>query len=181
MRAGGPPARGAVMALARKSGSAEPMREHTAEETTPETREPIVLRAVRPGDLPYLRDSWLRSNAGSAQARDERPYYRLHKARINRILSVPGVVVRVACSAADADAIVGWAVVTPEPVLHYVYVRREAQRLGVARRLLAGLESMPVHYTHKPANRGHTPIPDGWMYRSYLDSGWSWNMEAGHG
>lgn len=63
-------------------------------------------------------------------------------ARVRGILARPDSVLRVACLPDDPDAILGWAVITADqpPKLHFVYVRKEARKNGIARMLLAGVD-----------------------------------------
>jgi len=63
-------------------------------------------------------------------------------ARVRAILARPDSVLRVACLPDDSDAILGWSVISgDEPhTLHYVYVRKDARKQGIARLLLAGVD-----------------------------------------
>ena len=139
----------------------------------------FAVRASGPDDLPFVRDSWLTSNAHSPQARGERGYYRRHKVRLNAILQDPGTTVLVACASDAPGAIVGWAV-TAHRLVHYVYIRREAQRLGLARLLLGNMAYEPATYTHRlsmrPAVADMVPVPATWDFDCYLSRSWWWNQ-----
>ncbi len=96
---------------------------------------PVAIRLGRLSDLPYVVDTWVKRG----HERGER--LRAATARVRAILARPDSVLRVASLPDDTDAILGWAVITSaEPhELHYVYVRKEARKQGIARVLLAGV------------------------------------------
>lgn len=97
---------------------------------------PVAIRLGKPSDLPYVVDTWTKRGA----ARDER--LGAATARVRAILARPDSVLRVACLPDDTDAILGWAALSANeaPTLHYVYVRKDARKQGIARLLLAGVD-----------------------------------------
>lgn len=131
---------------------------------------PILVRPSEHGDENYIRSSWLRSNESSPVARTfgRKAYYSGHHQLVCRLLARHPV--RVACSVDAPDTIVGWACVEPPSVVHYVFVREEFRRYGVARRLLADLPER-VTYTHRTDVCKALPIPAAWffnMYRAFI-------------
>lgn len=98
---------------------------------------PVAIRFGRPSDLPYVADTWAK--------RGRQPSERLGAAtaRVRAILARSDTVLRIACLPDDSDAILGWAVVSSDdpPACVYVYVRKDARKQGLARLLLAGVES----------------------------------------
>jgi GNAT superfamily N-acetyltransferase len=96
---------------------------------------PVAIRLGRPSDLAFVVDSWVKRG----HERGER--LREATARVRALLARHDSVLRVACLPDDSDAILGWAVITAKPPhkLHYVYVRKEARKQGIARTLLAGV------------------------------------------
>ena len=138
------------------------------------------LCIIRPGkvlDLPYITESWIRSNSRTDSARDAiKVYYEEARLYISKILDCYSdiVKIKIACLPDDEDAILGWAVyeVDPDPeysgIIHYVYVRNEARRNGIAKELLSEVLGQPdITFTHKPALHGFK-IPDTWAYNPYL-------------
>ena len=106
---------------------------------------PVAIRLGRPSDLPFVVDTWVKRGQ-----RGER--LSAATARVRAILARPDSVLRVACLPDDSDAILGWAVISAdEPhTLHYVYVRKDARKQGIARLLLAGVD-LPCP-TEKPGD-----------------------------
>jgi ribosomal protein S18 acetylase RimI-like enzyme len=128
----------------------------------------FLLREGRPTDHPLVLDSWLGGDKYSPAGRDFGPLYmREHKATARAVIARAQL--RVAHVPDDEDAIMGWAVVLPEPtdrrVVYYVYTKRDARRLGIAKALLTDfLDGGPVTFTHRPVVHGTLPIPPGWIY-----------------
>lgn len=90
----------------------------------------FLLRPGRPSDLPFVVDSWVK--------RGGLPNERLGAAtaRVRGILASPDSILRVAHVPDDDDAILGWACLGAEGP-HYVYVRKDARRQGIATALLS--------------------------------------------
>lgn len=128
---------------------------------------PILIRPGDSGDTNYVRSSWLRSHADSALARclGRSAYMTGHHDVIDALLE--RATLRVACSVTHRATIVGWACVEPADVVHYVFVREEFRRYGVARRLLADVTGERVTYSHRTDVCKQLPIPEGWHYDFY--------------
>src|SRR5678815_1999534 len=90
---------------------------------------PILLRDVEPGDVNYVRATWLRSGADSDFARVLGAAYWDrhvgHHAVIDALIRRARVVV--ACSVTHHATIVGWACIEPG-IVHYVHVREEFRK-----------------------------------------------------
>lgn len=97
---------------------------------------PVSIRFGRASDLPYVCDTWVKRG----HERNER--LGAATSRVRALLARPESVLRVACLPDDSDAILGWAALSADepPTLHYVYVRKDARKQGIARLLLAGVE-----------------------------------------
>lgn len=99
----------------------------------------VTIRAGTPHDHNYVIQSWVRANQGTAAAKScHRVYYSEHHATVAALLRRPTVHLTVACLPDDPDALMGWAVTEPDTI-HYVLVRAEARRQGIARQLLSVL------------------------------------------
>jgi GNAT superfamily N-acetyltransferase len=124
---------------------------------------PFKIQTFQSDHHSFVVDSWLRSLRDACYRDvDADIFYPEVRVRVHSLLKRPGVSVRVAVKDDDPDTYVGWAAVEGD-VLHYVYVKQEARRLGVAKTLLGGLE---LHrYSHKP--RFVTP-PRDWTYNPFL-------------
>lgn len=125
---------------------------------------PVTLRPALPTDRGFVVDSWLRSYAGSPMAElAGRAYWTGHKRVVERILA-EGAPVHVACSIDDPGTLFGWA--CKGDALHYVYVKREFRRFGLARSLLRGMTGAVV-YSHRTTLCSSLPIPAAWSYDPY--------------
>jgi hypothetical protein len=135
----------------------------TAVATVPE-HFPFAMRPASEGDAPFIVDSWMLSYRPSAVARDAGgAYIRGQKAKIRRLLSRANILV--ACLPEDPETILGWSA-TEATVVHFVYVKREFRRLGIASSLLSPFLGEATTYTHR------TPcvssfIPSHWNYDPY--------------
>jgi GNAT superfamily N-acetyltransferase len=129
------------------------------------------MRAGRPSDVPFIESSWRNSASHSSEPAARKPgFHGAVNARAREIAARADTRVRVACVPGDEDAILGWAVVEPA-LVHYVYVRRDARRQGIARALLADLidpgTTPIVAYTSLPLYRG-LKLPPHWSYNENL-------------
>jgi GNAT superfamily N-acetyltransferase len=137
---------------------------------------PAPIFSIRPAvaeDLPFIRGSWLESNKHTRISSQAAVVYGGEEPqRIRAVLARDGIQVRVACVPDTPNAIMGWAVLEPHPkyLIHYVYVRRDARLLGIAKTLVhdapkhAEFVSMP-----KFPLRGEVSItlPSTWRYNFY--------------
>ena len=101
------------------------------------------------GDFEFILKSWLRAHChGSKEAQlAGRHYWTHHREIAMRILARAAVLV--ATWAKDPSVVAGFAV-TEAGRVHFVYVRKSFWRMGIARRLLAGMLSQEgVVYTHR--------------------------------
>lgn len=105
----------------------------------------IIVRDARPADLNFVRSSWLDSYSQSAlgHAMGATLYYERWEPRISHILQRARTLI--ACLATDEDVILGYLVYEDhdEPIAHYIYVKRDLRRGGVATELLRGLARHP--------------------------------------
>ena len=140
----------------------------------------FLLRAGHAGDHPFVVDSWVKSYQSYALSRDcehcnnagriyrGNRFLRGHKRLIRDILARSGTALLVACHPDDPEPILGWAC-SENGVLHYVFVKKDVRRVGVASALLAPFGAGTV-YTH----RCNLTPPVDWVYdhhRAYFDFG----------
>lgn len=125
------------------------------------------IQPATPGDLNFIRSSWLRSFAGSHLARHAGPaYWPGHTLVRDRLLEeCPPIVARMQD---EPTSICGWACFGPD-VVHYVFVRQRWQRLGIASMLLEPFADRErVFYTHKTRDLGMVKMPEAWIYNPYM-------------
>lgn len=97
---------------------------------------PIAIRALRPGDLPLVLDSWVRTSRSSAPWAPTRT----HDCALGRHLEglTSRAAVWVAANREDEDRILGWLCGDPRGgLLHWVWVREPWRRAGIASALVA--------------------------------------------
>ena len=115
-------------------------------------REPLAMVSYRVGkaaDRAYVARTWVRAYAHTDWGRDTgRVYAAEHPLVVASILE-RGAELRVAHVIDDEDAILGFAV-TEGRCIHYVYVRVETRRLGIARTLVNPTAPMPSFKTLPP-------------------------------
>lgn len=129
-----------------------------------------VLRPAEESDRNFILGSWINANRNTTpRALDSDVYNRGHNKLCNALLD------RCACLIAafpeDHSYILGWAV-TSSSAVHYVWVRKEMRRQGIAKDLLKPYLGKDTLYTHLPV-RGDIvsnglQVPKGWRYDPYL-------------
>ena len=134
-------------------------------------REPLAMVSYRVGkaaDRAYVARTWVRAYAHTDWGRDTgRVYAAEHPLVVASILE-RGAELRVAHVIDDEDAILGFAV-TEGRCIHYVYVRVETRRLGIARTLLGyrlAESSEVLEFSHRPQALG-LKLPPRWTYNPY--------------
>lgn len=122
-----------------------------------------------PCEVNYVRASWMRSaKFGCMGARlgcDWQGYARLR----DSLLRQHGAVV--ACSEDNPSSVVGWACLEGErvPVVHYVFVRQEFRRYGVARMMLGDdvVRAPRVYFTAMTDDSAAIRLPESWQWSAY--------------
>ncbi len=105
----------------------------------------LLIRDYTDADRSYVISTWL-SNYGphakeNLTPREWSTFRTDHDAKIKTAL-LSGMRVLIAYDDEHPIVIIGWIAFGPEPVLHYVYVRNQMRRQGVARALLTSRESL---------------------------------------
>lgn len=106
--------------------------------------DPIKIRQMGPGDMPYVLSTWLRDlrDADGSPMPDDL-FFQAHRALIERVLADPQTVALVACAADDPTEIWGYVVAEPSEVLWWVQTRKALRGQGLGRRLLAEAQVPP--------------------------------------
>jgi GNAT superfamily N-acetyltransferase len=128
-----------------------------------------VIRASRDSDLPYIYSSWSKGYFYGQDVKDEAQAEGEIKKRrrlIEYLIKNPGTKVLVACLVNDPDTILGFSVTESKgegAILHWVFVRPEWRRLGLARALVYPGTTEVSHLTKigkslKPAQWKYTPL-----------------------
>lgn len=112
---------------------------------------PCEIRLGKPDDLAFVVDCWTKYEARSSRGRR----FRDSTSHVRALLARDGSRLLVAHVPGEPDSILGWAatedgVAGPERVpacIHYVYVRKDARRLGVASALI-GERDVRLEYSH---------------------------------
>ena len=113
---------------------------------------PIAMRPATNLDLPFVFDNWRKSFRDSdfAFTLTGDVYFGLQKAKMQSALE-SGIAI-VACSPDDHDDLIGFIVSDTRPdsitVVHYLYVKWQYRKRGVAKQMLAHIKpSVPVVWT----------------------------------
>ena len=128
----------------------------------------VMLRPGEPTDAAFILKTWLTTygnNSRFAEVMGE-AYWPEHRLVIIDILSRANVMV--AASSAAPETIIGF-VVTEERdgivLLHWLQIRKEFWRNGIARRLVEPLIDRNVICTHR--TKAHPKLPPLWRFDLY--------------
>lgn len=127
----------------------------------------IVLRRFKEEDRPWVVDTFVQSYRGSRAVRgmDDDDYHMVYRRKVNDLVDRSEFVV--AAAEDDEDTILGWVMfqnVRNHVVVHFVHVRRELRKRGLAREMIQAVE--PTCFSHWSTRVRQ--IPDGWRYRPDL-------------
>ncbi len=128
----------------------------------------LILRPADEDDRDYVLKTWLRTNGHGSNAAQNigKISWGEHRALILTILARAAVLI--AAWAGDPTTIIGFSV-TEAGKVHFVYVRKDFWRGGIAKRLLGSmLRQENVVYTHKTRMCEQLPIPKTWTFNPYL-------------
>lgn len=132
------------------------------------TEEPFRIRVGNEKDRAFIVFSWMSSfyenENGPAVRHADREHYR---AEMNRVFDrlVMTARILVACDLEDENVLIGFAAATLRE-LHYVFVRQDFRKVGIARKLI---EAFPdpiksyTFFTHAGARR-LKPRERGWKF-----------------
>lgn len=108
------------------------------------TDDPIKIRQVVAGDLPYIFSTWLRDlrDADGGPLPDDL-FFQAHRTLLERLLADPDVTALVACAADDPNEIWGYVVAEPKETLWWVQTRKASRKRGLAKMLLQAADVPP--------------------------------------
>jgi hypothetical protein len=102
-----------------------------------------TIRNGKAEDLHLVLDSWVKTYAQSPYARamgrvgsKKTLFFQRTEARVRALLQACPV--KVACDEVDEDVVIGWACGNP-PYLHYVFVKSDFRKKGIAKDLVRSL------------------------------------------
>lgn len=144
----------------------------------------IQVRPFKISDFPFIVSSWAKSYkmmSYFAKRVNHETFFVHHPQIISGILDLPMTKVHVAVSPDDPDQIIGYCVASavraPDEdkqavVLHYIFVKKEFQKVGVGKRLVSELnirDGDEVSFTHwtYPVDELTKKYPT-WVYNPYL-------------
>lgn len=126
---------------------------------------PCDIRPGRPGDIPFIKDSWLKCLKRSPTHKHipQDFYNRNQEIITTQLISGAKTVVLVACNPSDHDQILGYIVgaqsMSGVVVCHWVHVKRIYRLKGIGGALKAALtrtvdgeRSLPLVFTHISEN-----------------------------
>lgn len=81
---------------------------------------------------------------------DAKSYFDAYEFYINRLLSTPGAIIRLAVLTDSPDVALGWSLINGD-ILHYVFVQRDARNKGIGTALVPVPIQWISHITHTGA------------------------------
>ena len=128
----------------------------------------IAIRDIEPTDSSFLFSTWKNSLYYTKPYRHiPRDIYNYsYDAVITKILNRPNVEVKVACLDANTDIILGYIAYEPK-ILHWIYVKEDWRRLGIAKRLFPAGIKASTHITEL----GSALMPDDMVFNPFILNG----------
>ena len=102
---------------------------------------PLLIREATPGELSLIKSSWFKSFRQSSRVRPDLYSFWQNKVIDDLTARHPPIV---ATLESVPDEVLGWVCRTSD-LAHYVYVKHDYRRRGVATALVAGVKE----YTHR--------------------------------
>lgn len=130
-------------------------RDHS-QGNTPVQEKPSVewsIRGALPSDIPFIYHSWIQSMHHDSRLGKScltEVFLQGQTQVIDAILSEPDTDIHVACDLTEHDVIFGYMVFQKPRTLHYVFVKKDFRRFGIADYFATWM--MPqedVEYTHR--------------------------------
>lgn len=109
----------------------------------------VDWRMANEKDRPFIMATWLKGlKFGNSWYRliDDKIYFKVYHDVIERIITKPGVVVRVACLKEDPDVILGYSVWEADK-LHWVQIKKAWRKVGIAKSLVPPTITTVTHLT----------------------------------
>ncbi len=110
----------------------------------------IAIRAYKPEDKSFILATWLRGLFYGDSWFKEIPknvFMLKYHTIIEAILAHPKTVVYVACLKEDADVILGYAVLGPDNIAHWVFTKSAWRGIGIAKSLIPQATQVATHLT----------------------------------
>ncbi len=121
----------------------------------------FVIRPYLRTDREFVVDAWLNTARAASKDAVESDWdaFRTHyNKRIDSILDDSGTTVRIAAPEDDEVTVYGFLVLGPK-LLHMVFVKKPFRRQGIAKQLLAGVDTTGATFTHWSRDFGHWIMP----------------------
>lgn len=129
----------------------------------------VEIRLARESDLPFIYSSWSKGHVfGSGEISEEEAEREIRKRRrlIEYVIKSPKTATLVACLSTAPDVIVGYSVAEQkdeQAILHWVFVKKDWRKLGIARALVYPETTHVTHLTKlgriiKPARWIYSPL-----------------------
>lgn len=90
---------------------------------------------------------------------DSEPYFQVYHAYFSVLLNRPEALVKIAVLSDDDDVALGWCLVEIDKV-HYVYVKKDYRKIGIARTLISEPFSRFSHVTKTVLSLWPAKFPD---------------------
>lgn len=108
--------------------------------STLESNNLLQLRLATASDKAFILSSWLKGQRFGHdffKAIEPSAYYTTYSAQIEKLLALPTTAVVICCLSEEPDVIIGYSITTVPDTLHWVFVKEQWRKQGVANRLVA--------------------------------------------
>lgn len=111
----------------------------------------VTIRDYLPSDKNFIFSTWLKGLYYGNRWFKEIPkdiFMEKYHEIIEKVLSNPGVVIKIACLLEDKDVILGYSIESAQGnVLHWVFCKKAWRHVGIARSLVSSGVSTVTHVT----------------------------------
>jgi len=125
-----------------------------------------IIRPLMEWDNNFIYQTWLKGlYYGSDFFKQMRSddFYRYYEQIVKRIIGFPGSEVRVACLSDDHEVVLGYCVFN-DSTLHWVFVKPQWRKLGIAKELVPDTIKTVTHLTKV----GKSLKPKEWAFNPFL-------------
>lgn len=123
----------------------------------------LITRRATGADKAFIFSSWLKSYRTTMGDVPAALYYAGQHDIIDRILGQCDA--QVLASREDEATVIGW-IVTSDQWIHYLYIKQQFRRMGLARVLVDDPERW-LGYSHKVRLLRQLPLPKTWAFNPY--------------
>ncbi len=125
----------------------------------------ILVRDIEPADLDFIQASWKNSLCYTKPYRyiPKSIFYNFYSSVISRIIGRPGIEIKSAVLETEPNIVLGFVVYEPG-IIHWIYVKEDWRRLGIAKRLMP----KGIKYSSHITELGWQIMPESIDYNPFI-------------